>query len=88
MEEDVSLFDAPAFNISQLEAKVSNYQNRMNRLLPSADDIVNQAMDPQMRMLLEVAYEALENGKNYMSSSRRMVAEGVLRRRQYGHNSR
>ncbi|KAL8670019.1 MAG: hypothetical protein Q9168_005420 [Polycauliona sp. 1 TL-2023] len=41
LEEDVPLFDAPAFNISPLEAK---------------------AMDPQMRMLFEIAYEALENG--------------------------
>ncbi|KAI4269144.1 MAG: hypothetical protein L6R38_007574 [Xanthoria sp. 2 TBL-2021] len=41
LDEDISLFDAPAFNISPLEAK---------------------AMDPQMRMLLEIVCEALENG--------------------------
>ncbi|KAL8897966.1 MAG: hypothetical protein Q9207_006939 [Kuettlingeria erythrocarpa] len=41
LAEDISLFDAPAFSISPLEAK---------------------SMDPQMRLLLEVAYESLENG--------------------------
>ncbi|KAI9035669.1 ketoacyl-synt-domain-containing protein [Aspergillus affinis] len=40
LEEDISRFDAPFFNISPAEAK---------------------AMDPQLRLLLESAYEAFEN---------------------------
>ena len=60
MAEDVSLFDAPAFSISPLEAKVCVFLDQISLFLRT--DHRRQSMDPQMRLQLEVAYESLENG--------------------------
>lgn len=45
----------------------SSYQNPAVNLGQAKQNTYDtQAMDPQMRLQLEVAYEALENGRSYL----------------------
>lgn len=58
LTEDLSLFDAPFFNMTPAEAAVSS---RLHQCITRTD--VSKALDPQQRLLLECCYEAFENGK-------------------------
>lgn len=63
LEQDIAAFDAPFFGIPTQTAIVSGH----TELAPAVrrhQTNDQQALDPQLRIQLEVVYEALEDGES------------------------
>lgn len=64
MEQDISQFDAPFFNITEQEATAMGMFSAITMQFGAIDlltDTNSVCTDPQQRQLLECTYEALEN---------------------------
>lgn len=59
LQEDVGLFDAAFFNFSGDVASVSHSLSVNGEV----EIDKSQAMDPQLRLLMECVYEAIESGE-------------------------
>lgn len=88
MQEDIGLFDAAVFNISADVASVS--QCFAANLGAESDK--SQAMDPQLRLLMESVYKAIESGelkdpRRVESSLKLTLSAGIPAEKMSGSNT-